>query len=153
MGKKIKHFTATVYVVKNSKILLHIHKKLNMWLPPGGHIELDEEPNQAAVREVKEEVGLEVTLYQEPWCRLTEVQGYKELIPPQFMNIHKINDNHQHITLVYFAKSNTDRLVLSETEKSDECRWFTKAELDQPQYGISEVIKMYAKSALEKLSK
>ena len=146
-------FTAEVFIVYQDQVLLRLHDKYKKWLSVGGHIELDEEPNQAAVREVKEEVGLEVTLYQEPWCRLTEVQGYKELIPPQFMNIHKINDNHQHITLVYFAKSNTDRLVLSETEKSDECRWFTKAELDQPQYGISEVIKMYAKSALGKLSK
>ena len=42
-------FTASVYIVRDNRVLLHMHKKLNMWLPPGGHIELDEDPNQAAI--------------------------------------------------------------------------------------------------------
>lgn len=123
------------------------------WLSVGGHIELDEEPNQAAVREVKEEVGLEVKLYAPPSYQPINKDGYKELIPPELMNIHRINDTHQHISLVYFATTDTDQLVLSETEVSDGCKWFAKEELDEPKYGISEVIKMYARSALEKLSK
>ncbi len=146
-------FTAEVFIVYQNKVLLRIHDKYKKWLSVGGHIELDEDPNQAAIREVKEEVGLDVALYHEPWCQLTEAQEYQELIPPQFMNIHKINDTHQHITLVYFAKTSTDNLILSETEKSDGCKWFTKEELDYPQYQVGEVIKMYAKTALEKLAK
>ena len=71
----------------------------------------------------------------------------------RYHSIDRINDTHQHISLVYFAKANTDKLVLSETEKSDGCKWFTKPELDEPQYQLSEVIKMYARSALEKLAK
>ncbi|MEK6836115.1 MAG: hypothetical protein AABX94_00445 [Nanoarchaeota archaeon] len=54
--------------------------------------------------------------------------------------------------MVYFAKSNTEELVLSEDEKSEECKWFTKEELEDPQYQISEQIKMYATAALKKLS-
>ncbi len=33
-------FTASVYVVYENKVLLHKHKKLGVWLPPGGHVEL-----------------------------------------------------------------------------------------------------------------
>ena len=146
-------FTAEVFILYQNKVLLRKHDKYKKWLSVGGHIELDEDPNQAAVREVKEEVGLEVQLYHDSSYQSVEQQGYKELIPPEFMNIHRINDTHQHITLVYFAKSNTDQLVLSKDEKSDECKWFTKDELDKPQYGISEVIKKYAKTALEKSAK
>ena len=40
-------FTTSVFIVRNGKVLLHKHKKLGIWLQPGGHIELDEDPNQA----------------------------------------------------------------------------------------------------------
>ncbi|MDO8510892.1 MAG: NUDIX domain-containing protein [Nanoarchaeota archaeon] len=146
-------FTAEVFIVYQDKVLLRIHDKYKKWLSVGGHIELYEDPNQAAVREVREEVGLEVKLYHHPSHQPVEHDGYKELIPPEFMNIHRINDTHQHISLVYFATTNTDQLILSEDEKSDGCKWFTEEELDHPQYGISETIKKYAKTALEKLVK
>ncbi len=146
-------FTAEVFIVCQNKVLLRQHDKYKKWLSVGGHIELDEDPNQAAIREVKEEVGLDVTLCHEQDCSLTEGHGYRELIPPYFMNIHKINDTHQHVTFVFFGVSETDQLVLSETEKSDGCKWFTCEELDHPQYGISEAIKKYAKTALEKVAK
>ena len=47
------------------KVLLHLHRKLGMWLPPGGHIEKDELPDEAAVREVLEETGVKVELVGE----------------------------------------------------------------------------------------
>ncbi|HLD40437.1 MAG TPA: NUDIX domain-containing protein [Candidatus Nanoarchaeia archaeon] len=146
-------YTAEVFIVYQDKVLLRQHDKYKKWLSVGGHVELDEDPNQAAVREVMEEVGLEVKLYSPPHYQALEQEGYKELIPPEFMNIHRINDIHRHTTLVYFATSNTDQLILSEDEKSDGCKWFTKKELDHPEYGISETIKMYARAALEKLAK
>ena len=57
-----RHFTATGYVVIDNSILLHFHPKVKMWLPPGGHIELNEDPNQAVIREVYEETSIEVEL-------------------------------------------------------------------------------------------
>jgi 8-oxo-dGTP pyrophosphatase MutT (NUDIX family) len=60
-----RHFTVAVFVVWEGKVLLHFHRKLEMWLPPGGHIERDELPDQAAVREVLEETGLRVELVGE----------------------------------------------------------------------------------------
>ncbi len=35
------------------KVQLRKHDKYNIWLSVGGHIEPDEDPNQAAIREVK----------------------------------------------------------------------------------------------------
>ncbi len=142
-------FTVEVFVVHNNKILLRKHDKYKIWLSVGGHIELDEDPNQAAIREVKEEVGLDIRLYSKN--KLLSEESYLELIPPEFMNRHKISETHEHITLVYFAKSDTNKLILSEDEKSDECKWFSEEELDNPEYGLREHIKMYARSALEKL--
>ena len=144
-------FTSEVFIIFNNKVLLRKHDKYKKWLSVGGHIELDEDHNQAAIREVKEEVGLDVELFHEGHSPLLHNQDYKELIPPQFSNRHKINDVHEHVTFVFFGKAKTDQLVLSGTEKSDGCKWFSKEELDDQQYGISESIKIYARSALEKI--
>ena len=51
------YFTVEVFVVYGNKVLLRKHDKYGIWLSVGGHIELDEDPNQAALREVREEVG------------------------------------------------------------------------------------------------
>jgi len=58
-------FTVAIFVVHDRKILLIHHRKLDKWLPLGGHIELDEDPEQAALREAKEESGLDVELLGE----------------------------------------------------------------------------------------
>ena len=55
-----RHFTATGFVVQGSRTLLHWHKRSQKWLPPGGHIEPDEDPVQAILREIREETGVEI---------------------------------------------------------------------------------------------
>jgi len=59
MTSECKHFTATAMIRNNKgEFLLHKHPKLGFWLPPGGHIEENEEPQDAVIREVLEETGL-----------------------------------------------------------------------------------------------
>jgi 8-oxo-dGTP pyrophosphatase MutT (NUDIX family) len=55
------HVTASAIVLGPEGVLLHFHKKLHLWLQPGGHIEENEEPWDAAQREVLEETGLRAT--------------------------------------------------------------------------------------------
>ncbi len=145
-------FTSEVFVVYDNKVLLRKHDKYKIWLSVGGHIELDEDPNEAAVREVKEEVGLDIELYKSEDISDVGNADYRELIPPIFMNRHRINELHEHVTLIYFAEAFTDKLVLSETEKSEECKWFNLSDLDNPTYNIREKIRHYAKKALEILA-
>ena len=52
------HVTASAIVMGPEGVLLHFHKKLHLWLQPGGHIEANEAPWDAALREVWEETGL-----------------------------------------------------------------------------------------------
>jgi 8-oxo-dGTP pyrophosphatase MutT (NUDIX family) len=142
-------FTVEIFIVYKDKVLLRKHDKYKLWLSVGGHVELDEDPNQAAIREVKEEVGLDIKLY----CGSDipdSAEDYKELIPPVFMNRHRINPTHEHVTLTHFAKANTNKLILSGKEKSGDCRWFTAEELESST-DIKEHIKFYALKALETL--
>ena len=71
-------FTVEVFIVYNNKVLLRKHDKYKIWLGVGGHIELDEDPNQAAVREVKEEVGLDIMLFDKNTPAFN-IENYKEL--------------------------------------------------------------------------
>ena len=142
-------FTVETFVVYQNKVLLRKHDKYMKWLSVGGHIELDEDPNQAAIREVKEEVGLNARLFGSAIS--FEEKNYQELIPPRFLNRHRINDTHEHITLVYFAKSDSDELKLSEKEVSEECRWFTREEIEKNTYGLTKSIQHYALTALDEL--
>src|SRR5256886_11095557 len=55
----------TLFRSHKGKVLLIHHRKLDKWLPLGGHIELDEDPEQAALREAKEESGFDIELMGE----------------------------------------------------------------------------------------
>lgn len=58
------HVTASAILVTpdRRRVLLHRHKRLGLWLQPGGHIDAGEQPWEAARREAVEETGLEATL-------------------------------------------------------------------------------------------
>lgn len=58
------HFTASAVLIERNHILLVHHKRIGAWLPPGGHLELDqgEQPHATALREITEETGLVCTL-------------------------------------------------------------------------------------------
>lgn len=144
-------WTVDVFIVNDGAVLLRKHDKYKRWLVPGDHIELDEEPTEAALREVREEVGLDVELVGEV-PSITEGLEYRELLAPRFMNMHPVNDTHQHISLVYLARSKSRDTTQGETEISEELRWFTEEELDDPSFGIGETIKYYAKVALKEVS-
>jgi 8-oxo-dGTP pyrophosphatase MutT (NUDIX family) len=96
-----RHFTVAVSVTWEGKVLLHRHRKLGMWLPPGGHIEEGELPDEAAVREVREETGLVVDLVGE---KREDIADPVQLHRPAGVQLENIGPGHQHIDLIYFAR-------------------------------------------------
>jgi 8-oxo-dGTP pyrophosphatase MutT (NUDIX family) len=141
-------FTTSALIVHENKVLLRRHDKYKIWLSVGGHIEADEDPNQAVIREVKEEVGLTITLVG----KAMKFQDENDLIPPRFLNRHHINETHEHIDMIYFATTDDTTITEGETEKSDEIRWFTKDELMDPTLDTKESMRYYALKALEEVS-
>ena len=141
-------FTASVYIVREGKVLLHFHKKLQKWLQPGGHIELDEDPNQAAIREAKEETGFQVELVGGE--RLASLQDdASDLVPPRYLNRHSFNETHEHVDCVYFA-----RIVggVEQAEEGAELRWFSESDLVENGVGVNPATRAYALAALSALA-
>ena len=108
-------FTVAIVVVHEGKVLLIHHRQLDTWLPLGGHIELDEDPEQAALREAREESGLDVELLGER--PPTTEPGTRALITPRFLDIHRISDTHEHIGLIYWARPKSGATTLAVEER------------------------------------
>lgn len=142
-------FTVAIFVVHEEKILLIHHRKLGKWLPLGGHVELDEEPEQAALREAREESGLEVELIGER--PPTTSPGTRALIAPRFLDIHRITDTHDHIGLIYWARPKGGSIVLAE-EEHHAIRWCTAGELLALDPPMSEAVKWYCLKAIQEVS-
>jgi 8-oxo-dGTP pyrophosphatase MutT (NUDIX family) len=104
------HITASGLVIRDGKVLLIFHPFIKQWFQPGGHIDDGEDPIQAAIREVFEEMGVTC----EP------LVGYSE---PIDIDLHEIPENpkkgegaHLHIDLLFLLR------VLSEGESSEDIR-------------------------------
>jgi len=128
-----RHFVATVYVVNDGAVALHDHDKLEMWLPPGGHIDRDELPHEAARREVREEIGREVDLIAP---REGIASPTVESIPqPQHflledIDVHGGDVGHQHIDFVFYGQVDSREIDPGPGEAGpDAWKWFDTAAL------------------------
>lgn len=142
-------FTVAVFVVREGRVLLVHHRRLDQWLPLGGHVELDEDPEAAALREAREESGLEIELLGER--PPTTGAGTRALIAPRFLDIHRINPTHEHIGMIYWARTRGGELRLAADEHHD-IRWLTGPELDRLAPPVSRAVKWYARKALEEVA-
>lgn len=128
-----KQFVASVYIIEQERVLLIYHRKLSKWLPPGGHLEPNETPPEAALREAREETGIEIefirqeNFWVERWnaksferpylCLLEEIPAYKD------------TPAHQHIDFVYLARA-VGGVEQQNLEETDGLRWFTLEEAE-----------------------
>jgi 8-oxo-dGTP pyrophosphatase MutT (NUDIX family) len=146
--------TAAGCLIHNGKVLLVKHKKVKIWLNPGGHIEDNELPHQAAEREFWEETGVKVIAYESAMIQ-AEPNGHDEYLPNPFStNLHWVcrenydhrkfgkklspemkkiwkNGCEQHLNFIYLVKPATQSVEFTEkVEESDGIAWFTLEELD-----------------------
>jgi len=142
-------FTVAIFVVQDARVLLIHHRRLNKWLPLGGHIELDEEPEIAARREALEESGLDVELLGER--PPTTEPGTRALIAPRFLDIHRISETHEHIGMIYWARPRAGQVQLAEAEHRA-IRWCTAAELEELDPPMSGAVKWYCRRALQEVT-
>lgn len=138
-------FVVSVFIVYRERVLLVHHKRYNEWLPIGGHIEMDEDPEQALYREIKEECGLQVRILAKKPA--ISHFGVKALPAPEYMDVHRIDRIHQHIAFVYFGIARSSKVRLHVREHKNYA-WLTRSELKQPSYRLSPSILFYCQKAL-----
>lgn len=89
------HVTSSALVVSARGIILHKHKRLGIWIQPGGHINDGERPEDAAIREVLEETGLTTTHFS----------GRPTIV---HVDVHPAPKGHTHLDLRYLLRSPAD---------------------------------------------
>lgn len=126
-----KHFTASVWITstgKPKKILLVHHKKLGRWMQPGGHIEKFENPVEAAIREVKEETGLDISFLADG-IKVIDSEGTflvtPDFIMEQTIPAHGDQPLHFHLDINYVV-SIAEQKIKHAVKESHAIGWFTK---------------------------
>lgn len=130
------HITASAWILcpQREQTLLTHHKKLNRWLQLGGHIESDHTVQQAALREAREESGID---------------EFELLSHAVFdIDVHTIPANrrvpeHVHYDLRFLLMAKTTQLTIS--EESNDLRWIDLAGIAEHVSDVS-MIRMARKS-------
>ncbi len=138
-----RDFTVAVFVVYDERVLLHFHRKLNRWLPPGGHIEANELPDEAAVREVFEETGVIAALRTEGGLDLSASELPVQLCRPAGIQLENIAPDHQHIDLIYFA-------IGEPAGEREEVGWYGPSEWSS--LGLTEEVVAWCEAAIRTVS-
>jgi len=121
----MRHFCASAYIIdpETKKILLVKHKKFGKWVQPGGHIEHNEFPEEAAIRETYEETGIKIKLLGERFPR------EDDFIRPLGIQKNRTNTG-VHIDFIYPAiPINHKELIIS--NESTNIGLFTREEIEK----------------------
>lgn len=132
-----RHFTVTGYVVNKdrTRLLMIHHKKLNKWLPPGGHLEENEIPHEGAIREVFEETGVTATpvLLDEPNMNL---RGEVDMqIPRPYALLYQLipegskDIEHIHLDMVYMLEADDSAETAAQLDEVFAAQWRTKEDI------------------------
>lgn len=107
------HITVSAIVRAGEEVVLHRHRRLGIWLQPGGHVEGDESPDDAVLREIREETGL-VTSHPAEGPVLIHV------------DVHEGGRGHLHLDLRYLLAAPVGAPLRPAAGESAEVGWFTR---------------------------
>jgi 8-oxo-dGTP pyrophosphatase MutT (NUDIX family) len=152
--------TVSAYIIRTADqgtppaLLLHRHKTLGVLLQPGGHVELDETPWQAMMREIREETGYEPDQLRllQPRLRLSSLPGGDLHPVPVGVRSFPFGDlPHFHTDLTYAFVTNADPRSAVGAGESRTLAWFTRDQLTDPALELYADVRVLALFILDHL--
>ncbi|HEX8763162.1 MAG TPA: NUDIX domain-containing protein [Candidatus Saccharimonadales bacterium] len=139
-------FVVTVFIVHDDKVLFVNHPRYGLWVPIGGHVEMDEDPEQALFREIKEETGLEVEVLSDKALEPVEAEN-KFLFRPNYLGVYDATPDHRHISFNYFVRASNPDAVMS--DEHTDMKWLGIDDLQNPDFDLTPSLRFYAKEAIQ----
>jgi len=139
MNCEVGHVTGSALIldIKSKKILLHKHKKLDVWLQFGGHPDYELSIIEVAKREAAEESSL---------TDLTLVSPYEDKSLPIDIDLHTIDQKdqrpeHLHADFRYFLATEKPETLAAAAGESDDFWWITPEEGMAPNPKINPAVR------------
>lgn len=157
------HFTASGVVLEQGHLLLVNHKRIGGWVPPGGHVEPNEMPEETVIREIMEETGIEVEIVSDamPSSADAEAMFLARPLYVQAVKAVEKGETFYHVDFAYLCRvanrsENIGRLPqpLNNAEVK-EARWIKLTELDRLPLAknVAEMVQLLPPEHLLKTSK
>jgi ADP-ribose pyrophosphatase YjhB (NUDIX family) len=113
---------------KGLSTLLIKHKKLNVWINPGGHLEGQEFPYDAAAREAMEETGTKVRIISAAGStiKIKETHARTSALPLHILEEKVVysDSTHTHLDFIYLSIANKTKTHRVGKEESKEIKWY-----------------------------
>ena len=124
-----RYFSAG-YLIRDGKVLLVHHKKFDKWTPPGGHIKENEAPDQALIREWKEELSFDIDILP-AYASAFRGDGNAMPIPMPFhIDLEREGFDVPHIGFFFYVDLRNDAQVMSVLkDELHNAKWFSKKEI------------------------
>jgi 8-oxo-dGTP diphosphatase len=131
MTDQIRHFTASAVVLDDhDRVLLIHHNKIGLYLYPGGHVDPNEDPAEAALREVLEETGVKAVVVGTPAFQHPAVVSHAAPWAIIEMNVKDAKvGQHRHIDLVYVCRS-IGGDINAQLEEVSDAHWVPLTDLE-----------------------
>lgn len=116
----LKHLVSYFVVIdpKQESLLLVDHILAQLWLPTGGHVDINEHPKDAAAREAKEELNIKASFLnnEKPFfITVTETVG--------------LTPGHTDVSLWYLLKASAHDFIKFDKAEFNEVEWFKFREI------------------------
>lgn len=121
-----KELCASIFVInpETKKILLVKHKEFKKWVQPGGHLDYNETPEEAAAREVYEETQIKVRVLGERFPR------EEDFIRPLGIQCNR-KEGYMQIDVLYFGVPIGSTEPVVDDDETIAARWFSREELEE----------------------